>query len=70
MHARRAVEECLSPTQFAHRQGGNGMNALISIQHHVYEYLDNQDCKAVYMFAMDFSKAFDSVNPSLLRCKT
>ena len=35
-HVRRAVEENLSPTQFAYRQGGNCMNALISIQHHVY----------------------------------
>ena len=45
------------------------MNALISIQHHVYEYLDNQDCKAVSIFTMDFSKAFDSVNHSLLSAK-
>ena len=72
MHGRRAVEECLSPSQFAYRRGGGGgncMNALISIQHHVYEYLDNQDCKAVRIFTMDFSKAFDSVNHSLLSAK-
>ena len=40
-HVRRAVEENLNPTQFAYRQGGNCMNALISIQHHVYRYMDN-----------------------------
>ena len=45
------------------------MNALISIQHHVYKYLDNQDCKAVRIFTMDFSKAFDYVNHSLLSAK-
>ena len=60
-HARKAVEECLTPTQFAYRQRGNCANTLISIQHHVYKYLDNQDCKAVRIFTMDFSKAFDSV---------
>ena len=49
MHVRKAVEESLSPTKFAYRQGGNWMNALISIQHQVYKYLDNQDCKAVHI---------------------
>ena len=69
-HARKAVEECLTPTQFDYRQGGNCANAVISIQHHFYtEYLDNQDCKAVRIFTMDFSKTFDSVNHSLLSAK-
>ena len=68
-HARKAVEECLTPTQFAYRQGSNCTNALISIQHHVYKYLDNQDCKALRIFTMDFSKEFDSVNHSLLSAK-
>ena len=49
--------------------GGNCTNALISFQHHIYKYLDNQDCKAVRIFTMDFSKAFDSVNHSLLSAK-
>ena len=53
--ARKAVEECLNPTQFAYRQGGNCTKALISVQHHVSKYLDNQDCKAVRIFTMDFS---------------
>ena len=65
-HVKRAVEESLSPTQFVYRQGGNCANALISVQHHVYKYLDNQDCKTVRIFTMEFSKAFDSVNHSLL----
>ena len=45
------------------------MNASISIQHHVYKYLDNQDCKAVRIFITDFSKAFDSPNRSILSAK-
>ena len=56
------LEKNLTPTQFAYRQGGNCTNALLSIQNEVYKHLDNTRCKAVRMFAMDFSKAFDSVN--------
>ena len=36
------------------------------MQHTIYSYLDEQDCKAVQVFAMDFSKAFDCVNHELL----
>ena len=47
IYARRAVEENLSLTNLltgGRGGGGNCMNALISIQHHVYKYLKNQDC--------------------------
>ena len=63
------MEENLSPTQFAYRKGGSCTNALLTIQHHTYKYLDNKDCKAVRIFTMDFSKAFDSVNHYLLSTK-
>ena len=37
-HVKAIVEKNLSPSQFAYRQqGGNCANALISIQHHVYQ---------------------------------
>ena len=39
------------------------------MQHIVYRYLDDPNCKAVRLFAMDFSKAFDSVNHELLSYK-
>ena len=66
-HVKAIVEKNLSPTQFAYRQqGGNCTNALLSIQHHVFRHLDNSDCKAVRLFTMDFSVAFDSVNHSKL----
>ena len=65
-HVKAVVEKNLSPTQFAYRQEGNCTNALSSIQHHVYRHLDNSDCKALRLFTMDFSKAFDSVNHSKL----
>ena len=65
-HVQVVIEKNLSPTQFAYRQEGNCTNALSSIQHHVYRHLDNSDCKALRLFTMDFSKAFDSVNHSKL----
>ena len=33
------------------------------------KYLDDNNCKAVRLFTMDFSKAFDSVNHNLLSTK-
>ena len=39
------------------------------MQHTVYCYLHDPKCKAVRSFAMDFSKAFDSVNHELLSYK-
>ena len=39
------------------------------IQHKVCKYLQDPECKAVRLFAMDFSKAFDSVSHQLLANK-
>ena len=50
-------------------KGGNCTDALLSIQHRINSYLDNPDCKAVRLFAMGFSKAFDSVKHELLANK-
>lgn len=69
IHARDTVEKHLSSTQFAYRTGGSCIDALISMQHIAYSYLDDPKCKAVRLFAMDFSKAFDSVNHELLSIK-
>ena len=51
-------------------KGGNCTDALLSIQHRINSYLDNPDCtEAVRLFAMGFSKAFDSVKHELLANK-
>ena len=50
-------------------QGESCTEALLSMQHTVHCYLDNPKCKAVRLFAMDFSKAFDSVYHELLSHK-
>ena len=39
------------------------------MQHTVYCYLDDPKCKAVGLFAMNFSKAFDSANRGFLSDK-
>ena len=40
-HVRRVVEEHLSSTQFAHREGGNCTSALLTIQLQICKYLDD-----------------------------
>ena len=69
IHVRDTVEQHLSSTQFAYRTGGSCIDALLSMQHTVYCCLDDPKCKAVRLFAMDLSKAFDSVNYELLSYK-
>ena len=64
-----AVEENGSTTQLAYRESGNCTSALLAIQHFINKHLDNPDCEAVRVFAMDFSKAFDSVRHELLSNK-
>ncbi len=63
-HVKYEVERFLS--QFAYREGGSCTKALLAIQHKVLNYLDNDNCKAVRLFSMDCSKAFDSVRYILL----
>ena len=63
------VENHLSVNQFAYREGGNFRDALLSIQHKILSELDDPKCKAVRLFAMDFSKAFDSVKHNALFIK-
>ena len=52
--------------QFAYRTGGSCTNALLKIQHEFLQALDSNDNRAVRLFTMDFSKAFDSVKHNLL----
>ena len=55
--------------EFAYRKGGSCSDVLLSMQHMVYSYLDDPNCKAVRLFTVDFSKAFDSVNHERLSRK-
>ena len=66
---KEAVEENLSTTQFASRESGNYPSALLTIQHFINKHLDNPDCEAVRVFAMDFSEVFNSVRHELLSNK-
>ena len=66
---KEAVEENLSTTQFAYRESGNCTSALLTIQHFINKHLDNPDCEAVRVFAVDLSEAFNSVRHKLLSNK-
>lgn len=55
-----------SANQFAYREGGSWTDALLYIQHTICGAQDDNDTKAVRLFAMDFSKAFDSVSHYIL----
>ena len=66
IHAQRPVEEQLPDSQFAYREGGSCTDALLLIQNNICMFLDHPKCKAVRMFAMDFSKAFDCVSHQFL----
>ena len=65
-HANYEIENFLSQTQFTYREGGSCTKALLTIQHKVLKYVETKNCKAVRLFSMDFSKAFDSVRHVLL----
>ena len=49
-----------------HRTGDSCTNALLKIQHEFLQALDSNDNRAVRLFTMDFSKAFDRVKHNLL----
>ena len=68
-NARDVVEENLTASQFAYREGGSCTDALIAIQHAVNQYLEDPHCTTVRLYAMDCSKAFDSVKHDLLFVK-
>ena len=55
------VGENLTASQFAYREGGSCTDVLIAIQHAVNQYLDDPQCTAIRLYAINFSKAFDSV---------
>ena len=68
-HVGRVMEDPPSSSQFAYREGRNCTSALLTIQHQICRYLDDNNCKAVRLFTMDFSKAFDSVTHNLFSTK-
>ena len=69
IHAQRQVEEQLLDSQFAYREGKSCTDALLLIQNKICKFLDDPKCKAVRVFVVDFSKAFDSVSHKLLADK-
>ena len=66
IYVKKSVEAHLNIDQFAYRSGGSCTNALIKMQHTILKSLDCRDTKAVRLFSMDFSKAFDNVKHDIL----
>ena len=60
------IEKYLGPDQFAYRSGGSFTNALVMMQHRLLAAFDDSRNKAVRLFTMGFSKAFDNVRHHLL----
>ena len=69
LHVNNNIKRHLGSCQFAYREGGGCTDALVAVQHALNRLLDNPECKAVRLFAMDFVKAFDSVKHDLLSKK-
>ena len=65
-YIKKVSEENLTVTQNAYREGCSCTYALIQIQYNYLRALCDKDCNYVRLFAMDFSKAFDSVKHSLV----
>ena len=63
---KEGVGSYLNNNQFAYRTGDSCTNALLKIQHEFLQALDSNDNRAVRLFTMDFSKAFDRVKHNLL----
>jgi hypothetical protein len=52
--------------QFAYRPNSSTTCALLEVQEFITKHLDDSDCLAVVMCAVDFSKAFDKMDHALL----
>ena len=65
--SKQNFERYIRNDQFAYRMGGSCTNALLRIQHDIYQAsLDDPKIEAVRVFRLDFSKALDSITHSLL----
>ena len=64
-YSKKIFKENLTVTQYAYWDGCSCTDALIQIQYNYLWALDEKDCTYVRLFAMVFSKAFDSVKHSL-----
>ena len=66
VYCKKDLEMYLKENQHAYRSGGSCLNALIKMQHDILRAMDKPKTKAVRLFTMDFSKAFDNVKHYLL----
>ena len=70
VYCKKDLEMYLKKNQHGYRSGGSSLNALIKMQHDILCAMDKPKTKAVRLFTMDFSRAFDNVKHYLLVEKT
>ena len=64
--SQEAFEKQVTKTQHGYRKSGSCVETLSKVQHFSLKALDDSNGTVVKLFAMDFSKAFVSVNHKLL----
>ena len=64
--SKKDLELYIGVNQHAYRSGGSCINALLKMQYDILRAMDKPRNKAVGIFTMDFSKAFDNVKHHLL----
>ena len=67
-HLRHLVNSEMDPLQFAYRPGIGVDDAVIYLLHRSLSHLESTGCSVRVMFS-DFSSAFNTIQPSLLRGK-
>ena len=63
---RKRLEEIIEPSQFAYQRNVGTVAALIKLLDDFSAQLDKPDVKFIQSAALDFSKAFDRLQPSIL----
>lgn len=63
---RKRLDEIVEPSQFAYQRNVGTVDALIKLLDDFSAQLDKPDVKFVQSAALDFSKAFDRLQPSIL----
>ena len=66
---RSKLDEVIKPSQYAYRPGISTTDALLQYVDDFTKFLDDQKNKFVQSACLDFSKAFDRLQPSIVLSK-
>jgi hypothetical protein len=65
-HTKSSLYPCIDNSQYAYVPTGSATCALLNIQHHIVDILDDKKYKGCIILSFDFSKAFDCVDHTTL----